>query len=397
MQSVILDRETEFSQEMGDLLYLSACAVNQTVPDEGRASHMDLGAVYRLASFHSVVPLVSFALEQVTALPQVYDQAKKKAIRKLALFDIERSKILSALVKENIWYLLLKGIVIKDYYPKFGMREMVDNDILCDPDRMQDVKDIMEGLGFHCDLFGVDNQDVYSKDVLCFEIHSSLFQDDKYSQFSEYYQDVKTRLICDKDNPFAYRFNAEDLYIFILAHEYKHYSRGGVGIRSLLDTCVFLQRHNEQLDWNYIDGELQKLSLTEFEKMNRELAEKAFSGTELNEEEKQQLMYYLSSGAHGTADHMMHNRVSNALSGDDESAKGKYIRDRIFLRGAELKRKHPLVYRHKILLPFFDVYRLFRAAFTKPKKTWTELKRVLKFKKEETPQSEPDEKRDTTK
>ena len=396
MQSVILDRETEYSQEMGDLLYLSACAVNQTVPDADRVSHMDLNAVYRLASFHSVVPLVSFALEQVIELPQVYDQAKKKAIRKLALFDIERSKIISALVKEKIWYLPLKGIVIKDYYPKFGMREMSDNDILCDPSRMQDIKVIMEVLGFHCDLYGEVNQDVYSKDVLCFEIHSSLFQDDKYSLFSEYYQDVKSKLTHEEDNPFAYRFNAEDLYVFIIAHEYKHYSRGGVGIRSLLDTYVFLQRHSEQLDWSYINGELQKLSLTEFEKMNRELAEKAFSGTELNEEEKQQLMYYLSSGAHGTADHMMHNRVSNALSGDDESAKGKYIRNRIFLRGAELKRKHPFVYRHKILLPFFDVYRLFRAAFTKPKKTWTELKRVLKFKKAETPQSTFGEKQDTT-
>ena len=66
----------------------------------------------------------------------------------------------------------------------------------------------------------------------------------------------------------------------------------------------------------------------------------------------------------------------------DESAKSRYIRNRIFLRGEELKRKHPFVYRHKILLPFFDVYRLFRAAFTKPEKTWTELKRVRKFKSE---------------
>ena len=130
--------------------------------------------------------------------------------------------------------------------------------------------------------------------------------------------------------------------------------------------------------------------------MNRELAEKAFSGTVLNEEEKQQLMYYLSSGAHGTADHMMHNRVSNALSGDDENAKGRYIRNRIFLRGDELKRKHPFVYRHKILMPFFDIYRLFAAIIKRPKKTWMELKRVLDFKKEGTPRSETNEKQDTT-
>lgn len=379
-QNVIVNNKTEYTKDIDDLLYLLTCAVNSTNPELSQISKMNLDQIYNLASYHSVVAITAFALESVIELPHKYDQAKKKAIRKQALFDTERNKILSCLSREMIWYMPLKGVVIKEYYPKFGMREMVDNDVLCDPNHMEDVKVIMEDLGFHCDLFGVDNQDVYSKDILCFECHNSLFQTDKYSDFSEYYKDIKTRLICDQNNPYEYRFKTEDLYIYLTAHEYKHYSRGGTGLRSLLDTYLFMKRHKEQMDWCYVNGELEKLKLTEFEKMNRQLSEKAFSGISLNDEEKQQLMYYVNSGAHGTGENMVNNRISNALSEDDSKAsKQRYLSNRVFLCGEELKSKHPFVYQHKVLFPFFYVYRIFSALFTRPKKVWEEFWSVVRF------------------
>ena len=361
--NVIIDNKTEYSKNTDDLLYLLTCAVNSKNPELARISKMNLDQIYKLASYHSVVAIIAYALESAIELPHKYDQAKKKTIRKQALFDTERNKILSCFSRERIWYMPLKGVVIKDYYPKYGMREMVDNDILCDPDRMEDVKNILEGLGFHCDLFGVDNQDVYSKDILCFEVHNSLFQADKYSDFSEYYKDIKTKLICDQNNSYEYRFKTEDLYIYLTAHEYKHYFRGGIGLRSLLDTYLFLIRHEEQIDWCYVNGELDKLKLTEFEKMNRQLSEKIFSEIPLSNEEKQLLMYYVSSGTHGTEEHRVDNRISSELSENDSKiSKQRYITNRVFLRGEELKSKHPFVYQHKVLLPFFYVNRLFNVS-----------------------------------
>ena len=379
-QNVVFDNKTEYSKDIDDLLYLLTSAVNSRSPGLAQISKMNVDLIYNLASYHSVVAIVAFALECAIDLPHKYDQAKKKAIRKQALFDTERNKIFSYFSKEGIWYMPLKGVVIKEYYPKFGMREMVDNDVLCDPNHMEDVKVIMEDLGFHCDLFGVDNQDVYSKDILCFEVHNSLFQADKYSDFSEYYKDIKTKLICDQNNSYEYRFKTEDLYIYLTAHEYKHYSRGGTGLRSLLDTYLFLKHYKAQMDWCYVNGELEKLKLTEFEKMNRQLSEKVFSEIPLSNEEKQLLMYYVSSGAHGTEEHRVDNRISSELSENDSKiSKQRYITNRVFLRGEELKSKHPFVYQHKVLLPFFYVYRLFNALFTRPKKVWEEFWSVVHF------------------
>ena len=379
-QGHILDKKTVYTKEIDDLIYLLSCSVNEIDPDIERMNQIDLDAVYELAAFHSLAAAVSFAIEKVIELPYIFDQAKKKAIRKLALFDIERSKILSCFNKEGIWYLPLKGIIFKDYYSKYGMREMSDNDILCDSSRMQDVKIIMGRLGYICEEFGEANHDVYLKNIIAFEIHRSLFNEKDYNVYFDYYKDIKSRLVCN-DGSYECCFRVEDLYIYLLAHTYKHYINGGIGLRSLLDTYVFLKRHSKELDWNYLNNEFAFLSLTEFEKMNRELAQKAFSGMLMDDEEKQLFMYYVSSGAYGIEDHLWKNSLSKELSGNDsKSAKRQYYLSRVLIRGEMLKISYPFVYRYKVLLPGLYIYRLIKAAFVKPKAILTEYKRVKQFK-----------------
>ena len=140
--------KTTYTKDIDDLIYLLSCSLLGTTPDIERVNEMDLNYLYQLASFHSLVAMISFSLERAIPLPTQFEQDKKKAMRKLALFDIERKKIFQRMDEEKIWHMSLKGSVLKDDYPKFGMREMVDNDILCDSGRMADVKAIMEELTY---------------------------------------------------------------------------------------------------------------------------------------------------------------------------------------------------------------------------------------------------------
>ena len=374
------NNKTIFTQEIDDLIYLLYCSVNEIVPDIGRINKIDFDAVLDLALFHSVATTISFAIERAIELPYKFDQIKKKTIRKLALFDIERSKIITCFNKEKIWYLPLKGIVLMGFYPRFGMRDMSDNDILCDSSRMFDIQRILQNLGYTKENDVNPIHDCYIKTPLVFEFHKSLFSELELKHFADYYVDIKDKLIHNK-NSLEYCFTPEDFYIYMTAHEYKHYNYGGTGIRSLLDTYVFLKCHAEHLDWNYINIEIASLSLTEFEKMNRELALKVFSKTTMDDDEKKLFMYFVSSGVHGTEEHLWKNRLSQTLSGDD-SAKSKrnYLFDRVFIHGETLKNYYPFVYRHKILLPGLYIYRFIKAIFIKPKKIWTEYKRVKHFK-----------------
>lgn len=367
----------------GDLIYLVTCAVNEQAPDKGRIKNMDLAEVYRLSMEHMLTAAAAFALEKTIPLPHAFDQAKKKAIRKLALFEVERAAVTRELEKAGIWYMPLKGILLKDYYPKRAMREMSDNDILADSSRMKDIKDIMERLGFTCDSYGKSNHDVYSKPpTLEFEIHSSLFSDDVVPQFIEYYKNFEkkaTRSGC------ALKPSDEDFYIYFLCHAYKHYVYSGLGLRSLLDVYVFLRKHTD-LKRSYLTEELEKLKIDGFEKKIRRLSNKIFTGAGLNAQEQKELNYFISSGSNGSIEILEYNQAAKWLGNDDSKAsKRRYFKNRVFLSGEDLEKNYPFVAKHKALYPFLFVYRPVKAAIIRPKAIFEEYKKIKRFKKKEKP------------
>ena len=376
----ILDRSMEYTKEIDDLVYLLSCAVNETKPDIAHIQTMKMEAIYRLASYHLVASLISFVLETVTDPPSEFEQTKKKALRKLALFDYERNRIYSLLNEEKIWHVSLKGIILKDYYPRFGMREMTDNDILCDADRMEEVRHIMEGLGFQCTEYDKKADDIYTKTPLVFEMHRSLFNLRDSEHLYSYYLEIKDKLLPDSKCDYEYRFTPEDFYIYMIAHEYKHYQFSGTGLRSLLDIYVFLKRNIDELDWQYISGELEKLHISKFEQKTRELSLRAFSGDPLSKEDQEELIYYVSSGTFGTTEHSVTNLIADRMSGDDSAkSKQKYLKNRLFVPMVLIKVQYPFYYKHKYLIPVLYFYRLLRAVFVKPKEVLREVKRVKEF------------------
>ena len=71
---------------------------------------------------------------------------------------------------------------------------------------------------------------------------------------------------------------------YMTAHEYKHYSAGGTGLRSLLDVYLFLRKFGKSLDFDYISQEAEAWGFTEFEGLNRSLALRLFPGEALTED-----------------------------------------------------------------------------------------------------------------
>ena len=114
----------------------------------------------------------------------------------------------------------LKGAILKDRYPKLGMREFADHDILFDASRSAGVRTIMEDRGFATVRFGTGNDNVYHKEpILNFEMHRALFGPLHDKRLYEYYRDVKCRLLGDGREK---RFAPEDFYLYLVAHGRKH-------------------------------------------------------------------------------------------------------------------------------------------------------------------------------
>ncbi len=359
-----------------DISYLAACATEGRTPDPERVGRMDLSALYQTAERHQLTGITAMALESAGVTDEAFVQAKGKAIRKVATFDLERAAVLAGLEKAGIWYAPLKGCVLEKLYPKIGMRQMADNDILCDPLRMEDVRAVMEGLGFSTDRsWGRSVHDHFFKPPVCnFEMHRMLFGPGHDKRIAAYYREVKDRLLPDGAGICGYCFSDEDFYLYLLAHEFKHYSNGGTGLRSLLDTYVFLKRKGDSLDWHYIEGELDQLGIAGFEEKNRSLALHLFDGAELTEEDREMLNYMASSGTYGTWEHSARNQIA-------KKGRAGYFLSRVFLPLRSMKTLYPVLDTMPFLLPFCWILRLVRALIVKPRKVLVQLKAVFAARK----------------
>ena len=273
---------------MDDAAYLAGCAVRRETPDAQRVAAMELGRLYEAAQTHMLCAAVGMALETAGVGDERFVRADALAQRKAALLEADSAAVREKLDEAGIWHMPLKGSVLKELYPRFGMREMADVDILFDAPRAGDVREIMEGLGFQTDSFGCFHDDAYTKlPVSHFEMHRTLFSEAAEPELHAYYADVRERLLPEEGSKYGLRFTDEDFYLYLIAHEYKHYTGGGTGLRSLLDVYVFLRA--KSLDEAYVAREAERLGIADFERKNRSLAFRLFDGEELTPEQRERL------------------------------------------------------------------------------------------------------------
>ncbi len=358
-----------------NLIYLAGCALRGEAPDPSRVEQMDRSALFRTAERHMMTAVTALALESAGLRDPAFTEARGKAIRKNAALDEAWERIRRRFEAAGIWYMPLKGTLLQNLYPKYGMRQMADHDILIDPDRAADAREIMEDLGFSTERFSDGNHDIYHKEpVYNFELHTALFNSISYKEFSSYYENVKDRLIKDANNGYGWHFSDKDFYLYLLAHEYRHYHSGGAGLRFLMDLYVYLSR-GPRPDRAYIDRELERLGMRDFQVRQRKLALALFSGDAPHEEDAAILAYMSASGAYGTSQQAFENHMNRSLRelGGGKKGKRRFLLRRLFPPVSALRNAYPVVDRHPWLIPFFNVWRLIRGVLFRRKSIRKEL------------------------
>lgn len=350
-------------------------ALNGKKLDPDFFSDSDSEKVLNLCKRHKVSALASLALSDPD---EEWTNARMESIRRTALFDKERDEICRFFEEQGIWYCPLKGVILKDLYPQYGVREMGDNDILVDDEKMMEIRSFMIDRGYTFKDYGYGPHDpYYKKPIYNFEIHRFLFNESSENNFNEYYRNVKNKLVNDRNSGYKYHFSDEDFYIYYIVHNHKHLSAGGSGLRTLTDIYVFLSKHKD-MDRKYIESQLEILDLLKEETMLKNLSLKLFDEemSELTTEEKELLNYILSSGVYGTVKNNAENKL-NKLKEQGSHYKARYIYQRMFLEERSLKHRYPFFYKHAWARPFLLPIRGFRILFTDRKRFFNELKTVF--------------------
>ena len=358
--------------------YLCGCAVRGEPPRLPKLSSEDVDALVDFAARHSLDGCVSMALESVGVRTSASTEARGHAVFRACALGADEELVVSGLERAGISYCPVKGAVIEKCYPRIGMRQMSDRDILIDSSRADDVREIMEGLGFETKSFGrVDTDNYHKLPVSNFEMHRRLFSRNERGNGSvaSHYEEVWELLSKDDGNECGWHMDATEHYLYMVCHEHKHYSACGTGLRSLLDVYVWLMRRGDEIDWDYVIRTAYALGLGSFEEENRLLALDLFGGEELSEEQLRMLSFVASSGTYGNSS----GRVANGLArhGDGVLGRAAYVWGRVFPPADSMAPPGSFWEAHRWLLPVRYVRRVVHGFASKPGAMLEELRLVL--------------------
>lgn len=359
-----------YLQYGGYLSKLLGSLINEKAPPVPNFD-IDWEKFFDFCKHHKVENMVYIELKKVNIVPT--DTLKKFAGANARMSvaeakqEIFSHQLFEGFESEKVSYMPLKGIVIKKLYPVENYRTSNDIDVLVKIEDFQKAENILKNLGYTPGEKGNRDNDyhiVYSKGVVHIEIHSHLTPRDSLQK--EYFDTAFDRAVPCKDSPYRFSMTDEDLYIYTLYHLYKHFVKGGVGVRYFLD--IYLIQKKLNLDMNYVENELHKIGLKAFSKTVTELSQVFFDNREMDNRLEELARFVFISGAHGATPFYVVSKFSGEGTSKNNSLinKIKFYYSSWFIGRKAMSQRYPILKKWGIFLPFCYVHKGIHTLFCKP-------------------------------
>ena len=247
------------------LLHLLGAYLREEAPDP--AGNMDWDALLALAQIHGVTGIVGYMGRTYPLCP---DPQRKSAFRNLCMGTIalfaRRFSLAQVLIQQleqaGIDHILMKGYVLRDYFPVPELRTFTDIDLVIRPEDRRKSHELMLTLGFTAKD---DWEPVFSyhRGSEYYEIHTRIMEIDvsEKADYRGYFDRAWDHARPVSDHSF--RFTPEFHFLYLLTHIAKHIHGSGAGIRMYLDVAAFIQHHRD-MDWRWVKDQLKELKLYTF-------------------------------------------------------------------------------------------------------------------------------------
>ena len=206
-----------------------------------------------------------------------------------AAMSVNRADILRDIVRAfseaGIPVIVMKGAVLREYYPEPALRSMGDIDLVVRPEDREESDRIMtEALGFR--KFVVEPAVwSYYIDKIMVEIHGRMFYEelsagiDHPAYFDRVWEHCRRAPVFGILSDHLYVPDEGFHFLYLMAHTAKHVTVGGSGFRAYLDMAMAVRSAGKRTDWDRMGEELEKLGLFRFTKTCFSLCERWFGVT----------------------------------------------------------------------------------------------------------------------
>ncbi|MDO4419017.1 MAG: nucleotidyltransferase family protein [Ruminococcus sp.] len=367
-------QDTELLKYGKYLTSLISSVILNTQPPEPFEG-IDWTKLFKLAKKHDTATIVYDAIENME-LPKdartLFVNNKNRIVARTTRQAIEADKIFREFEKNNIRYIRLKGIHIKDFYPAPYMRVFGDVDVYVSKEDREKAKDLMKVLGYELDC-AIDYHDEYKKDdFYIYEIHSPIVSENSFHH--DVFSDPFNKAIAISENNLNYVLNNEYFYLHLFFHLYGHFIHNGCGIRLFTDLLVF-QQSIKDTNYEFIKSVLKQYDLLDFYNTVQKLIDYFFFNGTANKNTLAIAEFIFKCRPNETSE----NRLANFSFW----GKIKYLLKIWFPPAKELAFRYPVLEKAPVLLPVCWVRRIFYSLFFNRSAFTTQVNNVKKFNSEE--------------
>ena len=303
-------------------------------------------------------------------------------------------EIYKKILQSGIKPVVVKGVVLRNLYPKSDLRYSNDEDLLINKEDFMKCHEILKKEGFICenDVENMDKRSIpyevaYYNSVtkVRIEIHTNLLPSDNNafkglnSRFKKAIDKAEKR---DVGTGWVWTLNETDHFLFLLSHSYKHFIYCGFGIRQLCDLLIFAKKYNHIINWDYVETVAQENRLYRFLINLFDIGDRylGFNSSEIPLKDRHMieadsenlLMDMLDSGTFGKSSMGRIHSSKITMDAADKGFSGKNKRVRLsiisslFPTKSYMKQKYQYLQKKSYLLPVAYCHRI--AGYLKQRK-----------------------------
>ena len=369
----------KYQEQIIDLLNSS---IHDTKPKLDYSKNVNWDKIIEESNAHSVTGLLYPALKK-------YDNSKLdidvlNSLKKSTFISAvqqskhikETAKILELFNKNNIPVIVLKGLVIRNYYPMPDLRTMCDSDVILHKEDLEKVRTLLLNEGFR-EEEDAGHHIAFFKFGFNLEVHWTLANETfRKGQecFQEHIWNDARKIQVDGVDTLA--LSLEDQALHFCAHMASHMAISGFGVRQLADLVLLVEHEGKNINWNNFIEKAKKSGLYKFSLgmfkvcnylFNMEIPKELNDGN--NDEEVIKLVVddIFTGGVYGQRDLSFTFRAQVGYDIEDDSTFSmikRYI-EIILPPPSKLSDRYVYAKKHKILLPVAWIHHIWVGLTTK--------------------------------
>ena len=257
----------KYQEQIIDLLNSS---IHDTKPKLDYSKNVDWDKVIEESNAHSITGLLYPALKK-------YDNSKLdvdvlNSLKKSTFISAvqqskhikETAKILELFNKNNIPVIVLKGLVIRNYYPMPDLRTMCDSDVIIHKEDLEKVRTLLLNEGFR-EEEDAGHHIAFFKFGFNLEVHWTL-ANETFRKGQECFQEHiwKDARKIQVDGVDTLALSLEDQALHFCAHMASHMAISGFGVRQLADLVLLVEHEGKNINWNSFIKKTKKSGLYKF-------------------------------------------------------------------------------------------------------------------------------------